>query len=421
MTDRGLPIVDGAPACPFVAFEDDRDSRATNPDHRHRCYAEVRPAPRALAHQEAYCLSSAFPVCPTFQDWARREAAQAKAASSASAAASAAAASAAGTPPGGGSNAPLPPASGPGAGFAGARGYDEDDGDFDDWSGRGSPGNGDAMGRNPPRDWSAPPPWLSSRDDEEDEEPPDIVAQPPVRGGGLAGSFADRLAGGPPPGAAAATGGHGQASSAPPAGSRPAGSGRPAPDPDDEAAWDGHPARAGTVAAPSRERRPSRDERRSAAPALPGPSWERPRRMEAYPTLKTRMGLPSLNLSPILLGVLALGLAAVAFFYLPALLGIGNPPEAGVSPTPTAAGSTEATAPPSSPTPVPGPTQQVYLVQEGDTMSKIANRFGVPLQTLIDANAATIPNPDVLEIGQEVIIPASAPTALPDVGASPSP
>src|SRR5512143_4369597 len=78
MTERGLPIVDGAPACPFVAFEDDRDERAASPDHRHRGYAEPQPAPRALAHQEAYCLSSAFPVCPTFQDWARREAARAR-------------------------------------------------------------------------------------------------------------------------------------------------------------------------------------------------------------------------------------------------------------------------------------------------------------------------------------------------------
>src|SRR4051794_26472578 len=83
MTERGLPIVDGAPACPFVAFADDRDERATSPDHRHRCYAEVEPAPRALAHQEAYCLSSAFPVCPTFQDWARREAARARGADAA--------------------------------------------------------------------------------------------------------------------------------------------------------------------------------------------------------------------------------------------------------------------------------------------------------------------------------------------------
>ena len=75
MTERGLPSTDGAPACPFVAFGDDRDGRSTSPDHRHRCFAESPPAPRAVAHQEAYCLSSAFPVCPTFQDWARREAA----------------------------------------------------------------------------------------------------------------------------------------------------------------------------------------------------------------------------------------------------------------------------------------------------------------------------------------------------------
>src|SRR6478736_10213897 len=75
MTERALPGMDGAPACPFVAFGDDREGRSTSPDHRHRCFAESPPAPRAVAHQEAYCLSSAFPVCPTFQDWARREAA----------------------------------------------------------------------------------------------------------------------------------------------------------------------------------------------------------------------------------------------------------------------------------------------------------------------------------------------------------
>src|SRR6476659_747400 len=78
MTERGLPSTDGAPACPFVAFGDDRDGRSTSPDHRHRCFAESPPAPRAVAHQEAYCLSSAFPVCPTFQDWPRREAAPAR-------------------------------------------------------------------------------------------------------------------------------------------------------------------------------------------------------------------------------------------------------------------------------------------------------------------------------------------------------
>jgi len=412
MTDRGLPIVDGAPACPFVAFEDDRDARATNPDHRHRCYAEVRPAPRALAHQEAYCLSSALPVCPTFQDWARREAAQAKAASSASAATAAGS----GSPP-----PPPPPASGPGAGFAAAGDYEDND-EFDDWSGRGGSAGGDSLGRNPPRNWAAPPPWVSSRDDE-DEEPPDIIPQPPVRGGGLAGSFADRLAGGPATsaGPAAVRPGPAHAGPAQPPAARA--STPPGPtDADDDDAWHGHPAHAATSAPPPRERRPSRDARRAAAPAVPGPSWERPKRMEAYPTLKTRIGLPSINLSPILLGVMALALAAVAFFYLPTLLGLfGSPSEAGTSPSPSAGGSPALTAPPASPTPVPGPTQQIYLVQEGDTMSRIANRFSVPLQALIDANKDTIPNPDVLEIGQEVIIPTSAPTSLPDAGASPAP
>ena len=418
MTDRGLPIVDGAPACPFVAFEDDRDARSTSPDHRHRCYAEVRPAPRALAHQEAYCLSSAFPVCPTFQDWARREAAQARAATSAAAASAAASGEAASAAPGAAAAAngarspePAPP---PPPGTSGpARGSDPafDDDDFDDWSGRGAgSAGGDSMGRNPPRNWSAPPPWASPGDEDEEEEPPEVVAQPPIRGGGLAGSFADRLAGGS---------GAGKPGATQPAGSRPTTPSGPVAEPDDDAAWEGHPARAATSEPSSREGRPPRDERRAAPPALPGPSWERPRRLEAYPTLKTRMGLGSISLPPMLVRVAALILAAVAIFFLPALLGVGNPPQAGASPSPTAAASGAETAAPASPTPVPGPTQQIYLVQEGDTMSRIANRFGVPLEVLIDANSVTIPNPDLLEIGQEVIIPGTAPTSLPDAGSPP--
>jgi nucleoid-associated protein YgaU len=62
--------------CPFVAFADERDLRAAEPDHRHRCYAESPPAPRAIAHQSRYCLSPTFTGCPIFQDWAAREAAR---------------------------------------------------------------------------------------------------------------------------------------------------------------------------------------------------------------------------------------------------------------------------------------------------------------------------------------------------------
>src|SRR4051812_3953688 len=63
-------------ACPFVALELDRDRRSDAPDYRHRCFAEPTPAPRSIAHQEAYCLSPNFPACPVFQDWAVRAAAR---------------------------------------------------------------------------------------------------------------------------------------------------------------------------------------------------------------------------------------------------------------------------------------------------------------------------------------------------------
>ena len=124
--------MDGAPACPFVAFGDDRDGRSTSPDHRHRCFAESPPAPRALAHQEAYCLSSAFPVCPTFQDWARREAAHAR---------------------GGGDEAETAPTAVPTSAPAPAP-------DLVPQTDPPAQMIGEPpVRRNPPRDWAAPPPW----------------------------------------------------------------------------------------------------------------------------------------------------------------------------------------------------------------------------------------------------------------------
>ena len=78
-----LPVTDelnthltpGPAACPFVAFEDDRDHRSDAPDYRHRCFASAEPEPRAFPHQERYCLSAGFAGCPIFLDWARQEAA----------------------------------------------------------------------------------------------------------------------------------------------------------------------------------------------------------------------------------------------------------------------------------------------------------------------------------------------------------
>ncbi|MEO8207674.1 MAG: LysM peptidoglycan-binding domain-containing protein, partial [Chloroflexota bacterium] len=106
----------------------------------------------------------------------------------------------------------------------------------------------------------------------------------------------------------------------------------------------------------------------------------------------------------------------------PAILGIGNAPQATASPGASPSGSAAAaSAPVDEPTIAPAPSEQTYIVVAGDTMSKIANRYGVPLQVLIDANKAAIPNPDRLQVGQEVIIPVTAPTLVPNAEPTPTP
>jgi LysM repeat protein len=155
-----------------------------------------------------------------------------------------------------------------------------------------------------------------------------------------------------------------------------------------------------------------------------GPAWERPRRYEAYPTLKTRVGLPSMSGIPRLgVAVIALVLAAIALFFLgPMLLGIGGK-DAGVgskaTPRPTVA---EVTPTPAI-TAVPAPTAQIYVVAKGDTMSKIATRFKVTVEQLLAANPQ-IKNPDKIKIGDQVTIPVPVPDAggvssAPSVSAAP--
>jgi hypothetical protein len=433
MTDRGLPIVDGAPACPFVAFEDDRDGRGQAPDHRHRCFAEPRPAPRALAHQEAYCLSSAFPVCPTFQDWARREAATARAAQAEADAAAVEEepvsqvlpprerdprhAPDIDTPP------PLPPR------------------------------------RNPPRDWAAPPPW-SGDTDGEPVEAPSFLATPPqtaspagsadraaaaaaygAESRGLAGSAADRLAGQyvedgddgrgqadpgwpddggdpnaryrPPAAGVAAGAVAGAAAVGVPAPSPASSAERPvSPDPVSRAAPpaagyarpDREPA--ATPAPSSSGRKPGAAPRSQDAQELFGPAWERPRRYEAYPTLKARVGLPSMRGIPrIGVAAIAVVLAALALFFIgPMLLGIGSDGPGGGGGGAPATQPADELQPTARPTVPPAPTPQTYIVAKGDTMSKIARKFHVTVEQLLAANPK-VKNADRIAIGDELTIP----------------
>ena len=79
-----------------------------------------------------------------------------------------------------------------------------------------------------------------------------------------------------------------------------------------------------------------------------------------------------------------------------------------VRPSEKKAGAAAAAARPTSAAPVnqrEAISGTPYVIQPGDTLSKLARRHGVPLQAILDANPGI--NPKVLKVGQTVIIPSS--------------
>jgi len=256
--------------------------------------------------------------------------------------------------------------------------------------------------RNPPRDWAAPPPWATAAPGARSTGAiqPDATPVRPVEGQGLAGSTADQLAGGSPPNRSAAVW---SASTA----------GASASAADEDLAGLVSPRPAAAAAAPpsgpppavpqpttSSSRRPTVSSTRPSGPTINGPAWERARHEEAYPSIRRRASLPGF---PRLAAIAAaIGIAALILFMLPAVFGIGGP---SATPKPSATAAAPSIA--ATPTAVPAPTPTVYVVKSGDTMSKIAKKFGVSLDDLIAANKDTIKNPDKLAVGNQVIIPTS--------------
>jgi len=91
-------------------------------------------------------------------------------------------------------------------------------------------------------------------------------------------------------------------------------------------------------------------------------------------------------------------------------------PSGGVTPTPTVFATP--VRPPGTPPPTPTPDRPRalptlraqdadYVVQWGDTLGVLAARFDVSVQAIMDANGLT--NPNALEVGQKLIIPAPHP------------
>ncbi|MEO8611743.1 MAG: LysM peptidoglycan-binding domain-containing protein [Chloroflexota bacterium] len=75
----------------------------------------------------------------------------------------------------------------------------------------------------------------------------------------------------------------------------------------------------------------------------------------------------------------------------------------------TASGSGEVTAPTTAPDTSGNPptgSGTTYTVQAGDTLFAIAQRFGVTVQAIVNAN--NMSNPNNLSLGQELIIPAAS-------------
>jgi len=427
MTERSAIGTERQVVCPFVALDDDRDHRSDAPDHQHRCFAESPAASRALAHQAAYCLSSSFPGCPTFMDWARREA----------------------VPP---KDEPIrtlretPTAPRQAERSSGAAGRPI------------APQAAPAMPPRPRRaDWTAPPPWAPNAG---------TAAGP---GAGPGRSTDEDAEASPGLGAWSGSALGGLAASAGPADDEPARPVAPPADVDREpefvlpeaaapAFLAGRASRRNQVdeapflpadldasrgeavgytpGDPSR-RVPGRDgDRDRAIERAPGraverapdravldpaaPSWERPRRFEGYPSLKSSGGGIAALPRPVLYGLIVL-IVGIALFATPFLLrGLtGGDGGATASPTPLASASPGASAA-SSATPAASPGLTVYTVAAGDTLSRIAKTFGVTVDQIVKANPQ-ITNPDKLALGAQLVIPAAVGPAITNGAITPAP
>ncbi|MFI5253838.1 MAG: LysM peptidoglycan-binding domain-containing protein [Candidatus Limnocylindrales bacterium] len=404
-----------APVCPFVAFEDDRQRHSPEPDQRHRCYAEKPPAPRSVSFQQTYCLSADFADCPTFQEWARGQAARQV-------------------------RAELAAVERRDAGH-------DDPGSGDAASGERPARPGAAAGRRP-YDWAAPPPWLADR-----RPPPDPdqltavgaedassaadeaeVPAPPIIPVGPAGGRANPLGRGPSPagGRAAPVGDPELAAlvrrDAP----------RAVPPETEEGELPGFLAGRSRPTGPRPTRRPpvhapaarsvsqahpaGLSLRRTARPEPEVPPWETPRHFEAYPTIRSRRR----RLSPqiILLTVMAATAAIIVFVLL--LSWINTPsttPTGSGSPSPSSSVPGETGLPTASlgPSGQPGPTFQTYTVQPSDTINKIAGKFGLLVADLLAANPQ-IQDPNAIQVGDVINIPPPAtPQPLPGESTSASP
>ena len=316
----------------------------------------------------------------------------------------------------------------------GAGGPDDADDDRDPWAAPPHEDDEPVIHRNPPRDWAAPPPWAtgagaaaaataSGAGGARPNEAPDFLASrdpAPRPRGECGGPPGRRIAAVPPPtrgrrrrhprrASDDLAGLVGAAGAGAAAARRP----RPAREPSRRRrSPDRRAARIPTTTASGR--RPTVSSTRSRTQQHDGPSWESAKRYEAYPTIKTRAGLPGVPRIAVWAG--ALGVAALALFFLPALLGVGGGGD-GREPEPQR-GPRRSPRRPRIRRRSPSRRRRPTSIKKSDTLLKIAKKFDLTLDELLAANKETIKNPDKIKVGQEIIIPVPTPDEVTDPSAA---
>lgn len=365
----------GPGVCPFVALAEDRNRRADEPDRRNRCYAEPAPRQRDLAYQAEYCYSVTFASCSVFLAWAARNAATPARVSD-------------------GAAAPWPSGASPedeeaawpdvdtSVSDATAAGATAPEGGLfaADELGEGAPGSDSEPQQ---LDWVSASAWAEVPWDEQAEAEADefeLLEEEPLEEDD---ELADR----------------------------------------DDGADEATVGPKVPAALPMRRRRTRQTPIRTRGSG----EWFYADPLDHEPIVKRRYGITP----PILLGVLGLLVLALIVFMIPTLFFGGSGPQTAAgpsispgaqSPLATRAPIVVATAAPSL---EPGPTQQpkirTYRVKPGDTLTGIAQKFGVKVGHLQCMNH--ILNKNVIQLGARYLIPPDGFTCPPNwrKGGTPAP
>lgn len=368
MTDAGQSPGVGPLVCPFVALAEDRDRRADAPDERNRCYAEKAPRRRDLVYQADYCYTARFSSCTVFLAWAARNAAEpayvTEAAQKAWASGIASPEDGSAVEAGGQGVSPTPATELAQGGDAGMPPPTPEGGLF------GSVDLAEVGARRPGSeqlDWVSASAWADAPWDlnaeAEAEESETMETEP------FDGSETEAVE-------------------------------------DDTAVEEALQGPKVPAALPMRRRRQTQPPIRTRGSG----EWYYADPLDREPLVRRRMGVAP----PVLLAVLGLLVVSLIVFLLPTLLSGGGDgqtaavasPPAGHSARPLA---TRAPLPTAEASTLPSPTREpqirTYIVKPGDTLSGIAAKraVNVPMRLLQCINGLV--NPNLLQPGQELLIP----------------